>query len=155
MSVEDILRIEDSSEFCLALLRHCADKRYRQRVSLTDLEEMAFLVLNLENDILMEGFVDVFYEQYSLRECPIVEDGLRAFGLPVTADLFAEAFRIYVNGELDISDEAYKAVDPFGDDPRWNRFDEIGDLITAPDSEIRQLPDRLASYIKARPDQLR
>ncbi len=106
-------------------------------------------------DIEMEGFVDLFYQLYSLRECSIIETHLRAFGLHQLAALFAEAKQLYTGGKLDITDEEYSAIDPFGMDERWQRFDAIGEQILAEDSELYKLEEYVCAYVKAHAHQFR
>ncbi|MDP9315981.1 MAG: DMP19 family protein [Chloroflexota bacterium] len=151
--ISEILTL-DCADFIVQFYNYLTDKQ-RVHQPLTEIEEVAYLLLTMRLDIEMEGFVDLFYQLYSLRECSIVETHLRAFGLHQLAALFAEAKQLYTGGKLDITDEEYSAIDPFGTDERWQRFDAIGELILAEDSELYKLEEYVCAYVKAHADQLR
>jgi hypothetical protein len=121
---------------------------------LTTIEEVAYLLLVLRLDIDMNGFVDLFYQQYSLRECHIVEAGLHVLQLHTLADLFAEAKHIYTDGRTDLTEEQYQTINPFDNRTKWQRFDEIGEQILAEGSEVYLLSERLYAYFQKHRDVL-
>lgn len=149
--VAAILGIADCEQLCSELYSYFIEKRG----SLNELEEEAYLLLGMLPDIEMEGFADLFYQRYSLRECAIVENSLRKLGLGKLAGLFGEAKSIYLRGRIDITQEEYEQLAPFMlDEMQGSRFDAIGDLFVAHDSEIYLIPERLCQYLKAHAEKL-
>lgn len=145
--LQELLQLEDV-QFAQALYSYLVDKRTTHQ-SLDEVENVAYLLLTMLLDIEMEGFVDLFYQLYSLEETRVVERYLRYFELNKLAALFAEAKQLYIDGKADITEEEYQAIDPFGDDERWGRFDQIGKEILAADSEIYLLPERVYTWVKS------
>jgi hypothetical protein len=138
-----------ASEFQLAFYDYLVAKRSR-REPLTAVETEGWLLLTMLPHIEMEGFVDLFCQLYTLEECGIVKAALDKLRLRRLASLFAEAFSIYTSGRPDITEEEYRAVDPFGDGPEWRRFDQIDTEILAKGSEIYLIGERVEQYVKAR-----
>ena len=108
-----------------------------------------WLLLNMQLDIEMEGFVDLFYQFYSLKDCAVVEASLEKLGLHQLASQFAEAKNIYVEDRSDITEEEYRQVDWTKKNERWSRFDAIGEEILANGSELYLIGDRIEAYVKA------
>jgi hypothetical protein len=116
---------------------------------LTDVEEKVYLLVSMLLDSEMEGFVDLFYQFYSLRECAIVEETLRSLGLIKLAKLFRKAKDIYMYANDHISsDDDFHALYLQLTDEQRRQIDEIGDEILAQDSEIYQIGDKLCQYVK-------
>jgi hypothetical protein len=145
--LSEILRLEDEA-FEGEFYGYLIDKRVADQ-PLTEFEQISYLLLSMRPSIEMEGFVDLFYQLYSLQETAVVEDNLRRLGLVGLADLFAKAKNLYINGKPDITEEEYRAIDPFGEDERWRRFDEIGNEVMDAESEIFLLPNRVREWVKA------
>jgi hypothetical protein len=116
---------------------------------LQPIEEEVYLVLSMLLDIEMEGFVDLFHQLYSWHECSVVEATLRKIDLHNLADLFTEAKLIFSNGKRNLTEEEYQAIDPFGNDERWQRFDTIGKQMLVEGSEIYLIGERICSYVQA------
>jgi len=144
-----ILDVTKPFDFCADLFGYLVDKRASGQ-SLSQVEQVAYSLLDMGPTIQMDGFVDLFYQAYSLRECAIVEEYLRRLGLSKLADLFAEAKSLYVQGRSDITEEAYREIDPFAmTGEEGARFDELGEMATADGSELWLIPDRVFEYVKA------
>jgi len=115
---------------------------------LLPIEEEMYLVGLMLIDIEMEGFVDLFHQFYSWRQCTVVEAALRKLDLHRLADLFVEAKYIFTKGQRNLTEEEYHSIDIDDGDERWQRFDAIGDEILANDSEIYLIGERICSYLK-------
>ena len=115
---------------------------------LLPIEEEIYLALSMLLDIEKQGFVDLFYQFYTLRETYVVESFLRKLELNRLAELFSEARLIFTNARLGFTEEEYKEIYPFGNDERWQRFAEIGDEILAEESEIYLIGDCVCEYVK-------
>src|SRR5207237_1086703 len=102
---------------------------------LNSVEHEAWLLMTMLLDIEMEGFEDLFYQFYSLEECRIVETTLKKLELHKLACLFAEAKTLYIGGRTDITEDEYRAIDPWtntlGKNDGWSRFEAIGEEILA------------------------
>jgi hypothetical protein len=143
----EILANDDCDWLCLELDTFVGDKKFAGK-PLHPVETVVYLLVSMLPRIEMDGFIDLFHQAYSLDECAIVEDSLREFGLYRLADLFAEAKQIFIGGRMNITQAEYEEIDPFQDDEKWKRFDEIGDQVLAPDSEIYQFVEPLCRYIR-------
>ena len=137
----------DCPDLVYKLIEFVSEKRTAGQ-HLLPIEEEIYLALSMLLDIEKQGFVDLFYQFYTLRETYVVESFLRKLELHRLAELFSEARSMYTNGRLELTEEEYKEVYPFGNDERWQRFDEIGDEILAEDSEIYLIGDRVCDYVK-------
>jgi hypothetical protein len=147
--LNEIINIAKCNELVSEFYSYLIEKK-NSKQELNDIEEVVYLLVSMLLDIEMEGFVDLFHQLYSLKDCLVVEDNLRQFGLHKLADLFSEAKLIYINGKLDITQEEYKQINPFIlDEIHGRRFDEIGDLILAEDSEIYKIGDCICEFIKS------
>jgi hypothetical protein len=144
--LSEILQLE-GGEFGVAFYDYLVARK-NSAEPLGPVEEEAWLLLTMLLDIEMEGFVDLFYQLYSLRECSIVQAGLQKLGLHRLARLFGEAFSIYIDGNADITEEQYRQID-WENGGRWPRFDAIGEEILAEGSEIYLIGDRVEQYVKA------
>lgn len=142
----EVLMFEGAA-FEKALYEHLSNKR-ESSLALSSVEEEAWLLLVMLPRIEMEGFVDLFYQCYSLKDCAIVQTALRKLELNRLAQGFAEAFSIYSNGNAEITEQEYRLIDPFGNSEHWNRFDQIGEELLAPSSEIYLISERLELYVK-------
>jgi hypothetical protein len=148
--LNEVFKIDNCDEFVSELYGYLIDK-INSHQELNDVEEVAYLLLSMKLDIEMEGFVDLFHQLYSLRECFVVEQSLRKFGLHKLADLFSEAKRIFINGNNNLTQEEYEQIDPFLlGKTQSHRFGEIGDLILAENSEIYKIPDYVCDFIKSK-----
>jgi len=148
-SLNEILSITDCNELVSEFYSYLIEKKNSNR-KLNDIEEVVYLLVSMLLDIEMEGFIDLFHQLYSLRECLVVEQNLRQFGLHKLADLFSEAKSIYIKGKFDITQEEYEQIDPFTlDEMQSRRFEEIGETILAKDSEIYRLGDSVCQFIKS------
>lgn len=150
--LQEILML-DCSDLEVELYKYVAVKRSAGQL-LHPIEEEVYLVISLLLDIEMEGFVDLFHQLYSWRECSVVEATLQKLRLHKLADRFVEARLIYSNGRDDLTEEEYRAINPFDNDVRWQRFDEIGKEILAKESEIYLIGKRICAYVKANIDAL-
>jgi hypothetical protein len=145
-TIDEILAL-DCLDLVNELYEFVSEKR-RVGQALLAIEEETYLVLSMLLDIEMEGFVDLFYQFYTLRETYVVEAGLRKLELNRLAELFSEARSIFTNGRIELTEEEYKDIYPFGKDERWQRFDEIGDEILAEESEIYLIGDGVCAYVR-------
>jgi hypothetical protein len=150
LPLADILKLE-SADFGVPFYGYLVDRK-NSGEPLHPVEEEAWLVLTMQLDIEMEGFVDLFYQLYSLRECDIVEATLRKIGLHRLAELFVEAKKLYVGGRTDISQSEYDAIDPWvdtlGKNDGWKEFEAIDREIMAEGSEIYLVWPRMEKYVK-------
>ena len=147
-SLKDILDLNEPLDFCTKFYQYLIDKRINDK-PLNEAEEVAFMLLRMESSIYINGFVDLFYQQYSLRECIIVEEFLKNLGLDKLASLFNEAKMIYIRGQEGITEQAYKDINPFEmGEEQGDRFNEIGEIVLAEGSELYLIPGRIYDYIK-------
>jgi len=147
-SLNEILNIAECNELVSGFYSYLVEKKNSKR-ELNNVEEVVYLLVSMLLDIEMEGFVDLFHQQYSLRECLIVEQNLRQFGLHKLADLFSEGKSIYIKNKLDITQEEYENIDlSVFDEAQNRRLDEIGEIVLAKDSEIYHLGDYVCQFIK-------
>jgi hypothetical protein len=145
-TIPEILAL-DRPDLVYELIEFISEKRRTGQV-LLPIEEEVYLALSMLLDIEKQGFVDLFYQFYTLRETYVVESVLRKLELNRLAGLFSEARSIFTNGRIELTEEEYKEIYPFGNDERWQRFDEIGDEILAEDSEIYLIGDRVCAYVR-------
>jgi len=146
--LNEILNIAECNELVSEFYSYLIEKK-NSKQELNDVEDVVYLLVNLLLDIEMEGFVDLFHQQYSLRECLIVEQNLRQFGFYTLADLFSEGKSIYIKSKFDITQEEYRQIDLSTLDETQNyRLNEIGKIILAKDSEIYHLGDYICQFIK-------
>lgn len=150
LSLEQILSLT-AGEFGVAFYDYLVEKKNR-RQTLHPVEEEAWLVLTMQFDIEMEGFVDLFYQLYSLRDCAIVDACLKKLGLHRLAELFLEAKQLYVGGQTAITEAKYQSINPWkdtlGKNDGWSRFEAIEKEFLAPGSELFMVWDRVESYVK-------
>ena len=148
-SLNEILSITDCNKLVADFYGYLLEKKNSNR-KLNDVEEVVYLLVSMLPDIEMEGFIDLFHQLYSLRECLVIEQNLRQFGLHKLADLFSEGKALYIKSRIDITQEEYEEIDISAFDETQNsRFNEIGDLILAKDSEIYQLGEYICQFIKS------
>ena len=145
-TIAEILAL-DCPDLVYELIEFVSEKR-RAGQALLPIEEEIYLALSMLLDIEKQGFVDLFYQFYTLRETYVVESMLRKLELNRLAELFSEVRAIFTNGRIELTEEEYKEIYPFGNDARWQRFDEIGDEILAEESEIYLIGDRVCNYVK-------
>jgi hypothetical protein len=145
---EEIWVIRTAAEFAGALGQYLTVKKFSRREPLSPAESVFLLLSRLPPVIESGGLADLFYQQYSLDDCRLVESGLAEAGLPLLADLFTEALSIYTLHNSFITQAAYEVLEPF-DIPRkeQHRFDQIGGIFSASSSEIIQ---KLAAYARQR-----
>jgi hypothetical protein len=124
--------------------------------SVNEFEEVVYLLVNILLITEMEGFIDLFYQAFSLRQCRVVARSLDELGLDKLAALFTEALNIYLNGRSNISEEEFKAINPFEMRQECGqRFDEISMQILAPDSEIYLLEEPHCQFLRANKERLK
>ena len=134
--LNEILNIAECNELVSEFYSYLIEKK-NSKQRLNDIEEVVYLLLSMLLDIEMEGFVDLFHQQYSLKECLIVEQNLRQFGLHKLADLFSEGKSIYIKSKFGITQEEYEQISlSMLDETQIQRLDEIGEIILARESEI-------------------
>jgi hypothetical protein len=148
-SLHEILNITDCNELISGFYSYLVEKKNSNQ-KLNDVEDVVYLLVSMLLDIEMEGFVDLFHQLYSLQDCIVVEQNLRRFRLHKLANLFNEAKLIYINGNLDITQEEYKEISPvIPDEIQSRRFEEISDLVLAEDSEIYKIGDCVCDFVKS------
>ncbi len=146
-SLQELVTL-NNPEFCLQFYDYLIEK-INAKQPLHEFEEVSYLLLTMKLDIEMEGFIDLFYQLYSLRECRIVEENLRKFGFNRLADLFVEAKNLYIGGKSDITEEEYRDIDPFDNEDSLRSLDEIGEQIMAEGSGIYLIGERVCEYARA------
>jgi len=146
--LNEILNITDCNKLVSEFYAYLVEKKNKNH-KLNEIEEVTYLLVSMLLDIEMEGFVDLFHQLYSLRECLVVEQNLRQFGLNKLADLFSEGKSIYINSKFDITPEEYEQIDlSMFDETQTHRLDEIGEMILAKESEIYEIGDQICQFIK-------
>ncbi|MEO5729917.1 MAG: hypothetical protein ABI134_22425 [Byssovorax sp.] len=127
--------IAEPGEFTSHLVEYLADRRTTNQQ--TELGSVLLDVLELHTVMMMEGFCDIFFHMLTLERCRSVSALLRQMDLLTLAALFDEAFLIYCRGRTDLTSTEFAALEPFSlDGEAGRRFDQIGELFDAPDSEI-------------------
>jgi hypothetical protein len=148
LNVNQIFEIDSPENFIINLFHYLTIKS-NARKPFTEAERLAFLLLNFEPTIAINGFCDLFHQAYTLKECRIVESGLKMLGLIKLAELFGEAEQIYLRHNLDITDEEYKELEPFGfDETESKRLDEIEKLVWERESELYQIGLKVFLFAK-------
>jgi len=148
-TLEEIWKLQDSPELVRELDNLLSHKRFVRKVPLSEIEHAFLLVASMPTSIMMEGFQDLFYQQYSLADCHVVEATLRELGAERLAQPMEEARGIYTRHRPDISQEEYEQLDPFDlPDLDGRRFDEIAELVSADDSELFELDTPLAEFAR-------
>jgi hypothetical protein len=147
-TIGEILSLPDCGKMVNEYYDYIA-KKLGDGEPLNEIEEIVYLLVNTLLISEMEGFVDIFYQAFSLRQCRIVAKSLNELGLYKLAGLFAEALDIYLNGQSDISEEEFRAINPFAmNQEHGQRFDEISAQILAQDSEIYLLENHFVNLFK-------
>lgn len=104
-------------------------EKFVARKPLTKSEETLALLYRIEPSMYSNGFVDLFYQEFSLLETKKVIEALEALGFLEAAKLFNEAKEIYVGHNRNITEEEYGRRDPFRMETSPGlRFDEIGEV---------------------------
>ncbi|MEX0727852.1 MAG: hypothetical protein WD065_16365 [Planctomycetaceae bacterium] len=150
LPLDRILQLS-GTDFNIAFYDYLTERK-SQESAMSPIEEEAWLVLTLLLDIEMEGFIDLFYQLYSLRDCDIIEDCLKKLGLQKLATQFAEAKFLYTGGRNGITEVDFRGIDPWidtlADETAAARFDAIGNEILAEGSEIYLVDRRVEIYVK-------
>ena len=149
LPLDEIFAIEEPSTLSEELGYFTLYKFSIARQKLEPREDLFLKLHHMLANIWGDGFCDLFYQQYSLADCGLVEKALREMNCHVLADLFAEAKSIYLRHNKDITEEEYRLLEPFslrGNDGA--RFDEIAQQFTAAGSELFELPQRLGLYAR-------
>jgi hypothetical protein len=89
-------------------------------------ESRNLLIMRIPRHVFFDGFVDLFYQAWTLEKYQIVIAYLAELGCMQEKEWLEEAFDIYVGGNQEISEAAYSDIDWSEDSPRWERFDAIG-----------------------------
>jgi hypothetical protein len=143
-SLQDILDL-DSPDLGSNLYSYVSAKKLAGQ-PFEAIEEEIYLVFSLLLTIEMDGLVDLFHQQYSWRECALVEQILHKLDLNQFAGMFAEAKLIFTDGKELLSEEEYQAINPFDGAGRWQRFEVIGVEMLAEGSQIYLIGERICSY---------
>jgi len=96
----------DGAEFGPAFYDYLTHKKNGGE-PLDAIEDEAWLLLSMLLDIELEGLIDLFYQFYSLRDCDIVEAGLKKLGLH---DIGRRCQAVYTGGRTDITEEEYRGL---------------------------------------------
>jgi len=144
---EDIWTTIEPERLVYELDNYLSHKRHVRKLPLSQAERGFLLLASMQSWIEMEGFQDLFYQQYNLSDCVLVERVMREIGVERLADLFTEAKGIYVRHRTNLTEEEFKKLEPF-DLPEADvaRFDEIAEAVYASGSELFLLADGLAKY---------
>ena len=146
-SLQEIWDIQDSNDFVYELHEYIFDKKWNKKKKLSKPEHVFYMLDSMLSWIEMEGFADLFYQQYSLNDCYLVEEGLKELGANELASLFSEAKNIYIRHQTDIDQIQYEELEPFSlSENEGKRFDQIGEEIYSDKSELFDLAPRLRSY---------
>ena len=146
---EDIWTTLDPEKLVYELDNYLSHKHHVRKLPLSQTERGFLLLASMQSWIEMEGFHDLFYQQYSLSDCVLVERVMREIGVERLADLFTEAKRIYMRHRTNLTEDDFKQLDPFDlPEPDAARFDEIAEAVYASDSELFLLADGLARYAR-------
>ncbi len=116
---------------------------------LSNVEEKVYLLTNMLTYSEMEGFISLFDQFFSLRDCIVVEETLSLIGLIKLADLFRRARDIYMGGiQGSLSEDDFHALYLQLSEERLYKINEIGVEILAEGSEIYQIANKLCPYVK-------
>ncbi|MEP6895306.1 MAG: DUF4375 domain-containing protein [Chloroflexota bacterium] len=148
LTISQIFEIDNPENFIINLFHYLTIKSNAGE-SFTESERLSFLLLSFEPTIAINGFIDLFHQAYTFDECRIVESGLKTLGLIKLAELFSEAKQIYLRHKLNITDEEYKELEPFGFDKKESkRLDEIEKLVWERESELYQIGLKVFLFAK-------
>ena len=143
----EIWTISNKDDFAYELSKFIGHKWHARNAPLSETERAFALVSDMQSWIEMEGFQGLFYQQYTLSDCVLVERTMREVGVDRLADLFAEAKLIYMQRKTNLTEEEFRALDPFDiPEPDGGRFNEIADQFYASDSQLFELGQRLADF---------
>ena len=90
-------------------------------------EQAAYLLTYMSWPIVTNGFHDLFFQAWSLADYRQAISHLEELGCIREKTLLEEAFQIYTRGNLNVSQEEFSNLDPFGEGAEWERFDKIAD----------------------------
>jgi hypothetical protein len=148
LRLEEIWKLQDAQEFVYQLGMWLHDKK-SEKIQLNRIEHLFDMLCSMQSWIEMEGFCDLFYQQYSLSDCNLVEEGLKEIGADKLAGLFREAKDIYVRHNRDISEDEYTELDPLSlSEKEGARFDEIADMFYSEESGLFDLAPKLNAFAK-------
>lgn len=126
MNIEEIINISDDTEFINQLADYILNKTDNNE-GLSKGERFIDLYIRFLAAKDMDGFGDLFYQEYSLKECEDIIYWFNELGLVEASKKFNRALEIYCNGKKDISDEEFKELDPFAlEESQGKEFDTIG-----------------------------
>lgn len=145
----EIWEISDPLKFVHELRQYLTDKKIFRKLELNSTENTFYLLAEMQAVIEAEGFVDLFDQEYSLKDCALVENGLRELGLHKLAGLFSEAKSIYTRHNPEITQNMYENLNPFQlPKKEGKRFDQIADEFYKNGSQLFQIPSKLAIYAR-------
>jgi uncharacterized protein DUF4375 len=146
---DDIWTISNKEDFTYELSKFIGHKRHARKLPLSRIEHAFALLSDMQSWIEMEGFHDLFYQQYTLSDCVLVEGTMREIGADRLADLFEEAKQIYMRRKTNLTEEEFRELAPFDiPEPDGSRFDEIADQFYGSDSQLFELGERLADFAR-------
>ncbi len=145
-NLEDIQSISNCANLCISFSNYVNVKKANHE-ELDEHEEKFYLLYGMLSEIEMEGFIDLFHQFYSLRECAIVETTLKEFSLDKLANQFLRAKNIYTQNSGKVSEEYFHNLFyQLGEEQRRQIY-EIGIEILE-GSEIYQIENKLCHYIR-------
>jgi len=95
-TLEEIWRLQDPGELVYELENYVSHKRFARRAPLSTTEHVFSLLASMSSWIEAEGFQDLFYQQWSLTDCHVVEHALREMGAERLARLLEEASTLWL-----------------------------------------------------------
>ena len=145
--LDEIWEITQTKDFNYELTRFLWRKRDSQTSILSQIEHAFELLSSMGWWIATQGFQDLFFQQYTLSDCALVEHTLREIRAIELADLFGEAKQIYLRHKTDLSEEEFQDLNPFDFlEPDGSRFDEIADIVS--DGVLLEFEEGLAAYAR-------
>jgi Domain of unknown function (DUF4375) len=145
--LEEIWELSQAQDFNYELTRFLWQKQDNQTASLTQTEHAFELLSSMGWQVATQGFQDLFFQQYTLSDCVLVEQTLREIGAIQVAELFGEAKEIYSRHKTDLSEEEFQSLNPFDfSEPDGSRFDEIANIIT--ENDLLEFDESLAAYAR-------
>ena len=148
LTADQIFEIDSPENFIINLFHYLTIKS-NSRKPFTEAERPVLLLLNFEPTIAINGFGDLFHQAYTLKECQIVENGLKLLGLIKLAELLGKVKQIYLRHNLDVTDEEYQELEPFGfDETESKRLDEIEKLVWKTEGELYQIGLKVFLFAK-------
>jgi hypothetical protein len=147
LNIENILEIEEMEEFELKLFE-VIDEKLEKNISLSEGEKYINLYYRFMTEKDINGFCDIFYQEFSLEEIKKLIKWVEEIGLNESSKQLEEALNIYCGGKL-LTEDEYLDINPEEfNEKDGKRFYEIGEYFEKEDCGLYECSELIRSWIK-------